>query len=92
MSINHTPGHQNSAGKIRPVINRVKLALIIMAVGALAFWIFDYLDGGGSNQIPADFRMPVADPPIEPDRPDLIGRVGIETLTTRSTSRGVASQ
>jgi len=92
MAIDHPPGHQTRAGKVRPAMNRVKLALVIVAVGALAFGIFDYFRSSNSYQVPADFRMPVADPPIEPDRPDLIGRVGIKPLTTRSTSRGVASQ
>ena len=79
MTIDHTPGHQNRTGRIKLSMDRVKLALVLFAVGALAFWIFDYPYSSDSNQIPADFRMPVADPPIEPDRPDLIGTiVGID--------------
>lgn len=51
---------------------RFSLLLALVGLIALGFVIFDY-DGDSSREaeLQADYRAPVANPPVEPDRPDL---------------------
>jgi hypothetical protein len=48
-------------------------ALALVALAVLGFVVFKFVDGrGNESQLHADFRAPVANPPVEPDRPDLL--------------------
>jgi hypothetical protein len=52
--------------------NRSVRLLALIALAALGFVVFDYIeDRGDEGQLDADYRAPAANPPVEPDRPDL---------------------
>ena len=56
--------------------------LLLVAMAALGFVILEYVDDRGhEQQLPADFRAPVANPPIDPNRPDLIEEPRIDETT-----------
>ena len=56
--------------------NRFKLVLVLVlalvAFAVLGFVIFEYGDDrDAERRLHVDDRMPVADPPLDPNRPDL---------------------
>ncbi len=52
---------------------------VLVALAALAFMLNDYVkDQRDQRQLRADYRAPVANPPVEPDRPDLFEEARIE--------------
>ena len=56
--------------------HQFRLVLVLVAVAALgvaAFKYFDHLAQDPAQEpVPPDYRLPVANPPVEPDRPDLL--------------------
>ena len=51
---------------------RFNLLLALVGLIALGFVVFDYDgDSNREEEMQADYRAPVANPPVEPDRPDL---------------------
>lgn len=56
-----------------PSVTRRTMRLIaLLGLAALVFMLFGYVeDQRDRQQLRADFRVPVANPPVEPDRPDL---------------------
>ncbi len=53
--------------------------VVLVALAALAFMLNDYIkDQRDQRQLRADYRVPVANPPVEPDRPDLFEEPKIE--------------
>lgn len=68
-----------SADRLANATNRFTIALVVVALAALGFEIFKYFDVRSAEQaVTADYRLPVANPPLEPDRPDLIEEPRIE--------------
>ena len=62
----------SKAADRRALANRFTLALVLVALAALGFEIYKYFDlRDHEPPLPADYRIPVANPPLEPDRPDL---------------------
>jgi hypothetical protein len=58
---------------------RFRLVLALVAVAALGFVVFVYIDyRGDESRLHTDDRMPVANPPVEPNRPDLLEEPRIE--------------
>jgi len=52
--------------------NRFKLVLALVAFAVLGFGVFENADDRGlERRLHVDARMPVADPPVDPNRPDL---------------------
>ncbi len=52
--------------------NRIRLGLVWVAVVVLGFVIFEFVDDLSHEKNPhADYRVPVANPPVDPNRPDL---------------------
>ena len=57
---------------------RLVLVLVALAgLGVAAIKYFDHLDQDPAQDpaqepVPPDYRLPVANPPVEPDRPDLL--------------------
>ena len=49
-----------------------------MALAALGFEIYQYFDDQDRNDVQPDYRMPMANPILEEDRPDLIGEPRID--------------
>ena len=91
--MDHTPGLKNKIGRIGESLdtasksadrltkatNRFTLALVLVALAALGFEVYKYFDvRDREQQASTGFRMPVANPPLEPDRPDLIEEPKIE--------------
>ena len=61
------------------VTRRTKRLLVLIALAALGYAGFWYLEIGDQDvPMQADYRAPVANPPIEPDRPDLLEEPRIE--------------
>jgi hypothetical protein len=59
--------------------NRFKLVLALAAFAALGFVVFEFVDDQGhESRMHADDRMPVANPPVDPNRPDLFEEPRIE--------------
>jgi hypothetical protein len=59
--------------------NRFKLALALVAFAALGFVVFEYVgDRDHERRLHTDDRMPVANPPVDPNRPDLLEEPRIE--------------
>ena len=54
------------------------MIILLAGVVALAFLLLDSLAPETTCQVPAETRMPVANPLLEPDRPDLIGEPRID--------------
>lgn len=53
--------------------------VVLVALAALAFVLSDHVtDQRDQRQLRADYRAPVANPPVEPDRPDLFEEPRIE--------------
>jgi hypothetical protein len=53
---------------------RLKTALVLLALVAGGFAIYQMLDSQDTaNSAQNELYMPIADPALEPDRPDLIG-------------------
>ena len=67
-----------SADRLSKATNRFTLALVLVACAALAFEIYKYFDAQNRAVVTSDFRMPVANPILEEDRPDLIGEPRID--------------
>ena len=72
-----------AADRLATATNRFTLALVIVALAALGFEVYKYLDAPDREQRllsnhpmsidrMSNHRMPIANPPLEPDRPDLI--------------------
>jgi hypothetical protein len=67
-----------AADRLAAATHRFTLALVIVALAALGFEVYKYFDTQdrgqrlSSNHRMSNHRMPIADPPLEPDRPDLI--------------------
>jgi len=67
-----------AADRLAAATNRFTLALVIVALAALGFEVYKYFDSPDreqqllSNDRMSNHRMPIANPPLEPDRPDLI--------------------
>ncbi len=58
---------------------RMMRLVVLVALAALAFMLNDYIkDQRDQRQLRADYRVPVANPPVEPDRPDLFEEPKIE--------------
>lgn len=54
-----------------------RIVLVVLAV--VVFMLFQYIEvQGDRRQLQADYRAPVANPPVEPDRPDLFEEPRIE--------------
>ena len=52
--------------------NRFKLVLALVAFAVLGFVVFEHVDDRGhERRLHVDDRMPIADPPVDPNRPDL---------------------
>jgi len=52
--------------------NRSKLVLALAAIAALGFVVFEYVDDQDhERRLHTDDRIPVANPPVDPNRPDL---------------------
>jgi hypothetical protein len=61
-----------TAGKWSP--DRAKSAAILIALAAAGFTVYQQLEKSGTREpLRNDLYMPVVDPILEPDRPDLIG-------------------
>ena len=61
---------------------RITLLGVLVALAALGFGLFEYAsDRGNEGQLHADYRTPVANPPVEPDRPDLLEEPRIDDGT-----------
>jgi hypothetical protein len=55
-----------------PASKRFMTILLLVAVAALGLVVFQILEDRAHEQpLPADFRAPVANPPVDPNRPDL---------------------
>lgn len=56
-----------------PSVTRRTMRLIVLAaLAVVVIMLFVYIDDQGDRrQLQADYRAPVANPPAEPDRPDL---------------------
>jgi len=67
-----------SADRLTKATNRFTLALVLVALAALGFEIYRYFDVQDRNEVTSDVRMPVANPILEDDRPDLIGEPRID--------------
>ena len=67
-----------SADRLTQATNRFTLALVLVALAALGFEIYKYFDDQDRNEVTSDYRMPVANPILEEDRPDLIGEPQFE--------------
>ena len=67
-----------SADRLAKATNRFTLALVLVALAALGFEIYKYFDIRDRDEVSSDFRMPVANPILEEDRPDLIGEPRID--------------
>lgn len=52
---------------------RLRLTLLVIVAAAIAIVVFNYLAAPSIEEETTNFRMPVASPILEPDRPDLIG-------------------
>ena len=63
---------RKSAERLASATRRFTVAVVLLAVAALGFEIYKYLDDcPPEQQLSSDVRMPVANPPVEPSRPDL---------------------
>ena len=52
--------------------NRFKLVLALVAFAALGIVVLEYVDDRRhQRRLHADDRIPVANPPVDPNRPDL---------------------
>ena len=52
--------------------NRIRLGLVWVAIVVLGFVIFEFVDDLSHEKNPhADYRAPVVNPPVDPNRPDL---------------------
>ena len=67
-----------SADRLTQATNRFTLALVLVALAALGFEIYRYFEDQDRNEVTYDVRMPVANPILEEDRPDLIGEPRID--------------
>ena len=91
--MDQTPGLKNKIGKVRDSIdaasrsadrlasatNRFTLALALIALAALAFEVYKYFDARKRELLlPSQLQMPVANPPVDPNRPDLFEEPRIE--------------
>ena len=91
--MDHTPGVKNKIGRISASLdaasksadrlakaaNRFTLALLLVALLALAFEVFRYFDMREREQTAlSSYQLPVANPLLEPDRPDLLAEPRIE--------------
>lgn len=73
-----------SADRLATATNRFTLALVLVALAALGFELYKYFDVRPTDQtVRSDYRMPVANPPLEPERPDLIEEPKIDEPGTR---------
>lgn len=55
--------------------------IVLVALAVLVVMLFDYVEvQDDRRQLQAGYRAPVANPPVEPDRPDLIEEPRIEDL------------
>lgn len=52
--------------------NQTRLVLILVALAALGFAASNFFGHQGQETAVPDYRLPVANPPVEPDRPDLL--------------------
>ena len=61
-----------AARRLAEATNRFTLATVLLVLAALAFEAYRFFDARDRATAAAtDFRMPVANPPVEPTRPDL---------------------
>jgi hypothetical protein len=71
---------------ILSLIGRFKVMLIVIALLALSIALYRL---NNSRSVPVettqDLRMPVTNPPLEPDRPDLIGEPRINQESPEKT-------
>ena len=51
---------------------RLTLAFIVAALAAAGLFLFDFEGREQLHVENEDLRMPVSNPPVEPDRPDLL--------------------
>jgi hypothetical protein len=64
---------------MQSVIRRTLRLLVLVALAVLVFMLFEYIEvHGDQRQLQADYRAPVVNPPVEPDRPDLFEEPRIE--------------
>jgi hypothetical protein len=54
--------------------SRLRLAILLAAIAGLGFGLYRHFWAPNQPAIPANsFQIPISNPPIEPDRPDLLG-------------------
>jgi hypothetical protein len=77
------PGNGNNEAGSRPhrrtrLRRRLGMAIILSAVTALGLGLFRHFEDRNQPAIPQNApHMPIASPPVDPNRPDLIGEPGI---------------
>ena len=53
-------------------IRRIMRLIVLFALAVVAFMLIEYVnDRSDERQLQAGYRVPEANPPLEPDRPDL---------------------
>jgi len=76
--------HQTAAQRLRNSFvrrhfSRQKTAIVMLVLTALGVGIYGYLETSEPLAVSEnDLRMPIANPPLEPERPDLIGEPRID--------------
>jgi hypothetical protein len=79
MKTNQISGPQNPDWKASRRSNRRKATLVVAVLAALGYGAYTRLETRESSANPEDIlHMPVANPPNDPDRPDLIGEPRID--------------